>query len=115
MAHAMGAQIPGFKVEQIDSASLGEGARIKVEPPSTAASPAEHSDEDIYEDAGDLDFSHTVQGLYLSRIPKYLWEAWSKIGDDEEIQLGTIRVEGGLDDIKRVFKPESSIGNFVSS
>ncbi|KAL9030560.1 MAG: hypothetical protein Q9196_001321 [Gyalolechia fulgens] len=95
----MDAQLPGLKAEQ-DGAP--DGARIKVEPPSTAASPAAHSDDDIYEDAGDLDFSQAVQGLYLSRIPKYLWKSWSKLKDDQEIRLGTIRVEGDLDDVKRM-------------
>ncbi|KAL8756695.1 MAG: hypothetical protein Q9184_004419 [Pyrenodesmia sp. 2 TL-2023] len=89
-------------MEQIGAPIPGEGARIKVEPPSDAASPADHSDEDIYEDAGDLDFSHAVQDLYLSRIPKYLWDCWSKLGDDEEIEIGTIRVEGNLDDVRRM-------------
>lgn len=103
MATALGSQIPGFKTEQEASGMLGEGAHIKVEPPSTAPSPANHSDEeDIYEDAGDLDFSRAVDDLYLSRIPKYLWESWSQLKDDEEIQLGTIRIEGSLNDIKRV-------------
>lgn len=100
----MTTQTSDLKVEQDGPTTLGEGARIKVEPPSAAASPAEPSDEDIYEDAGDLDFSRAVQGLYLGRIPKYLWESWSNIGDDEEIELGTIRVEGSLADIKRVIK-----------
>ncbi|KAL9015668.1 MAG: hypothetical protein Q9185_006948 [Variospora sp. 1 TL-2023] len=98
----MATQIPGLKAEQDGPATLGEAARIKVEPPSAAASPADPSDEDIYEDAGDLDFSRAVQGLYLGRIPKYLWESWSNTGDDEEIELGTIRVEGSLADIKRM-------------
>lgn len=98
----MDAQLSGLKVEQdgpLDS------ARVKIEPPSTATSPTAHSDDDIYEDAGDLDFSQAVQGLYLSRIPKYLWESWSKLKDDQEIRLGTIRVEGDLDDVKRVLRP----------
>ncbi|KAL8722618.1 MAG: hypothetical protein Q9225_000924 [Loekoesia sp. 1 TL-2023] len=102
MANAVDTQIPGLKAEQDGPAIVGDGARIKVEPPSTAASPAAHSDDDIYEDAGDLDFSQASQGLYLGRIPKYLWETWSKLKDDQEIQLGTIRVEGDLDDVKRM-------------
>lgn len=80
----------------------GHEGHIKVEPPSAAASPAAHSDDDLYEDAGDLDFSRTAQGLYLTRIPKYLWESWSTLDDEEEIQIGTVRVEGGLEDVKRV-------------
>ncbi|KAI4133917.1 MAG: hypothetical protein LQ341_006106, partial [Variospora aurantia] len=67
----MATQISGLKAEQDGPATLGEAARIKVEPPSAATSPADPSDEDIYEDAGDLDFSRAVQGLYLGRIPKY--------------------------------------------
>lgn len=100
----MDAQLPGFKIEQDGSSAIGDSARIKVEPPSAAASPTAHSDDDIYEDAGDLDFSQAAQSLYLSRIPKYLWESWSKLEDDQEIHLGTIRFEGELDDIKRVFR-----------
>ncbi|KAL8842727.1 MAG: hypothetical protein Q9170_000383 [Blastenia crenularia] len=102
MSGLVGTQYPGFKVEQDAVTVSGDNARIKVEPPSPAASPAVQSDEDIYEDAGDLDFSQAVQGLYLSRIPKYLWEAWSKLDDDQEIHLGTIRVEGDLNDVKRM-------------
>ncbi|KAL8733976.1 MAG: hypothetical protein Q9166_001737 [cf. Caloplaca sp. 2 TL-2023] len=80
----------------------GDNAYVKVEPPSAAASPAAHSDEDMYEDAGDLDFSRAAQGLYLTRIPKYLWESWSNLDGDEEIQIGTVRVEGALEDVKRM-------------
>lgn len=104
MAGMMDTQLPGLKAEQEGAPGIGDSARIKVEPPSAAASPAAHSDDDIYEDAGDLDFSQAAQGLYLSRIPKYLWESWSKLEDDQEIHLGTIRVEGDLDDVKRVLR-----------
>jgi transcription initiation factor TFIIF subunit beta len=60
------------------------------------------SDEDIYEDAGDLDFSNAGQSVWLTRIPKALWEHWAHLDDDEEIQIGTVRVEGNPQDIKRV-------------
>lgn len=60
------------------------------------------SDEDIYEDTGDLDFSNSAQDVWLTRIPRPLWEKWSKLDDDEEIQIGTVRVEGDPTDIKRV-------------
>ncbi|KAL8860132.1 MAG: hypothetical protein Q9178_003396 [Gyalolechia marmorata] len=91
-----------FKTEFNGPISNGIDGTIKVEPPSAAASPAAHSDDDIYEDAGDLDFSRAVQGIYLTRIPKYLWEAWSTLDDDEEIEIGKVRIEGGLEDIKRM-------------
>jgi transcription initiation factor TFIIF subunit beta len=60
------------------------------------------SDEDIYEDTGDLDFSQAGQNVWLTRVPKVLWEHWSKLDDDEEIRIGTVRVEGDPTDIKRV-------------
>ncbi|KAG4429157.1 hypothetical protein IFR05_015357 [Cadophora sp. M221] len=67
---------------------------IKIKPePEALGSPSGFSEEDIYEDAGDLEFnpSNEFQKLYLARVPKYIWEAWSKLDDDAEIPLGTIR------------------------
>ena len=66
---------------------------IKPEPDAPGASPSAFTDDDIYEDAGDLEFSTdpAFQKLYLARVPKYVWEAWSKLDDDAEIQIGTIR------------------------
>lgn len=79
----------------------GQDSKIKPEPEGVGASPAAQ-DDDVYEDAGDLDFSGAEPGLYLTRIPKFLWEQWSKLDDNQEIQIGTLRVEGDLSDIKRV-------------
>ncbi|KAL8693135.1 MAG: hypothetical protein Q9218_001987 [Villophora microphyllina] len=102
MANPSNGQFTGIKAELDGPNMKMEDARIKVEPPSAAASPTAQSDEDIYEDAGDLDFSAAQQGLFLTRIPKYLWDSWSTLDDEQEIQLGTIRVEGALEDIKRM-------------
>lgn len=102
MANASDGQSLGIKSELERTHVKMEDAQIKVEPPSAAASPAAQSDDDIYEDAGDLDFSGARQGLFLTRIPKYLWDSWSTLDDEQEIQLGTVRVEGALEDIKRV-------------
>jgi transcription initiation factor TFIIF subunit beta len=58
------------------------------------ASPSLLDDDDVYEDAGDLEFfdpSSSQKNLYLARLPTKLWEAWSKLDDDAEIQIGTIR------------------------
>ncbi|KAL8820345.1 MAG: hypothetical protein Q9223_001425 [Gallowayella weberi] len=90
------------KIEHNGLALNGNESHVNVEPPSATTSPAAHSDDDIYEDAGDLDFSRATQSLYLTRIPKYLWESWSTLDDDEEIQIGTVRVEGSLEDVKRM-------------
>ncbi|KAI4257973.1 MAG: hypothetical protein LQ352_001406 [Teloschistes flavicans] len=102
MANASDGQSLGIKSELERTHVKMEDAQIKVEPPSAAASPAAQSDDDIYEDAGDLDFSGARQGLFLTRIPKYLWDSWSTLDDEQEIQLGTVRVEGALEDIKRM-------------
>ncbi|KAL4786634.1 transcription initiation factor IIF, beta subunit-domain-containing protein [Aspergillus varians] len=78
---------------------------IKPDPDSKDAVLADIDDEDLYEDAGDLDFTNAGQNLWLSRIPRSLWEHWSKLdkmNDDEEIQVGTIRIEGEPNNIKRV-------------
>ena len=76
--------------------------KIKPDPESNGASPAPQTDEDIYEDTGDLDFLGSERGFYLTRLPKYLWESWSKLDDNQEIRIGTVRVEGSLNDVKRV-------------
>lgn len=75
---------------------------IKPDPDSKDASLTGIYDDDIYEDAGDLDFSNAAQNVWLSRIPRSLWENWSHIDEEEEIELGTIRIEGDPKDIKRV-------------
>jgi transcription initiation factor TFIIF subunit beta len=75
---------------------------IKPDPDTKDTPSAALSDEDIYEDAGDLDFSLSSQNVWLTRIPKTLWEHWSTLDDDEEIQIGTVRVEGDATDTKRV-------------
>lgn len=68
---------------------------IKPDPEAAGASPAAFTDEDIYEDTEDLEFNTDpkYQGLYLARVPKYVWESWSELDDDAEIQIGTIRQE----------------------
>ena len=77
-----------------DAAPVKEEVAIKTE--VDGASPMA-LDDDIYEDAGDLDFwDKTVPNdpygsMYLARVPQYVWEAWDKLDDDTEIELGKIR------------------------
>ncbi|KAI9044742.1 transcription factor IIF subunit TFG2 [Aspergillus affinis] len=75
---------------------------IKADPDDKDTVLADIDDEDIYDDDGDLDFSNATQNVWMSRIPRPLWEHWASLDDDEEIQIGTIRVEGPPNDIKRV-------------
>ncbi|EGE06650.1 transcription initiation factor IIF subunit beta [Trichophyton equinum CBS 127.97] len=92
----------------MNMANLNAG-QVKAEPPANPGIKEEPdtkdtnmSDEDIYEDTGDLDFTNAFQNVWLTRIPRTLWEQWSKLDDDEEIQIGTVRVEGDPTDIKRI-------------
>lgn len=100
---SFGADIPSIKVEQ-SASNLQElrDAQVKHEPDTLGASPGSQLDDDIYEDAGDLDFAGSDQNVFLTRLPKFLWESWSKLDDDQEIQIGRVRVEGNPGDIKRV-------------
>lgn len=80
----------------------GQEAPIKSEANLREDFTSIQSDDDLYEEAGDLDFGGSTQALILARIPKFLWESWSRLGDEDEIQLGTIRFEGLGNDLKRV-------------
>lgn len=80
---------------------MADGAHVKTEPeasPGRIGTPA--SEEDLYEDAGDLEFYNkdlavNNETLYLARVPRYIWTAWMKLterlGDNDEIQIGTLR------------------------
>ena len=87
MATLQGSGIPKVKLESAPDET------VKAEPSDTP-SPFPDDDEDIYEDAGDLDFSQAQQQLWLSQIPRTLWKKLSTLQDDDEIEIGKIRVEG---------------------
>lgn len=86
----------GAGAMQIKSEPGSQGLSVKPEPQSPGAASA-FDDDDLYEDAGDLDFSKASQAVWLMRLPKYVWENWSQLKDDDEIQLGTVRVEPRAD------------------
>lgn len=95
MAGINGVSIPIMKVENAPSPQVKDEAR--------EASPSPYMEEDdVYEDAGDLDFSHSQQQFWLSRVPKSLWELWASMPEDSEVEIGTIRIEGDSSDPKRV-------------
>lgn len=79
---------------------------IKPDPDTVTSLPVVMSDDDIYEDAGDLEFADlnpatnpAAADVYLTHVPKYLYEAWAGLDDDEEIRVGTVRkwIEVGKD------------------
>lgn len=67
---------------------------VKIKPdPATATGPS-LMDEDDYEDTGELHIrgDRMSNQAWLAKIPKWLWEAWIDIAEDEEVELGKIRV-----------------------
>ena len=96
MATLQGTGIPRVKLES------GPDQTMKLEAPEDTPSPFVDEDEDMYEDAGDVDFSQAQQHLWLSHIPRSLWETLSKLQDDDEIEIGKIRVEGPESNPSRV-------------
>jgi hypothetical protein len=98
--------VPSVKIENDLSAAAVDHTDtfIKPDPESLAATPSGYADDDIYEDAGDLDFSQCDPQLWLMRLPKYIWEKWANIAEDDEIKLGKIRVEKLVEDGKEQSK-----------
>ena len=103
-ATTFGATIPVVKKDSEAGAYTMNGTDppIKSDFEAGGLSPGGHSEEDIYEDAGDLDFGCSAQEIYLTRVPKALWKTWSQLDADEEIHLGTVRIEGDVENPKRV-------------
>jgi hypothetical protein len=87
MATLQGSSIPKVKLEGPPDTT------IKHEPTDTP-SPFPNEDDDMYEDAGDVDFSQVQQQIWLSHVPRTLWEKLSTLQDDDEIEIGRVRVEG---------------------
>ncbi|KAL8303545.1 hypothetical protein RB600_007142 [Gaeumannomyces tritici] len=57
----------------------------------------EAAEDDPLEEGGDLEFYDKAaddpkyDNMYLARVPNYVWEAWDKLPDDAEIEVGRIR------------------------
>ncbi|MCJ1396405.1 hypothetical protein MMC18_009295 [Xylographa bjoerkii] len=98
MAAGFHGDVPPIKTEHGEGNEPDFKPKIKFNVPS----PEAQSEEDIYEDAGDLDFTSFKQNVFLTRLPKFLWTSWSQMDGDAEIELGTMRVEGDLDNPKRM-------------
>ncbi|KAI1324036.1 transcription initiation factor IIF, beta subunit-domain-containing protein [Xylariaceae sp. FL0255] len=71
---------------------------IKQDPDGTAASPAVLSDDDMYEETGDLEFvdldpntNPAAGNAYLAHVPKYLYDVCTHYGAESDIQIGTVR------------------------
>lgn len=49
-------------------------------------------DEELYEDAGDLDMAPGGKAVWLVKLPSFVAERWNDIDEDEEIVLGVVKV-----------------------
>lgn len=87
MATVQGQTIPSVKVE------AEQNGDVKQEDEDVDM-PSPYMDDDADDETPDLDFKQAQQQLWISHVPKGLWEVWSKLSDDAEIELGTLRVEG---------------------
>ena len=96
---SMYSDAPSIKVDPAQSLANGQDPHIKPDPEALGASPGPQLEDDIYEDTGDLEFAGAESEFYLTKLPKFLWETWSKLDDNQEVQIGTIRVEGGLQNL----------------
>jgi hypothetical protein len=76
---------------------------IKPDPDRATASPGALSDDDVYEDAGDLEFydpsipNDPYGSVYLTHLPKYLYDQWAQLNEDEELVIGKVRTWNEVD------------------
>jgi hypothetical protein len=92
--------LPRVKVEGV------QDGPIKAEPADVdMPSPYMDGDDDELDEGGDLDFGYAQRQLWLTQIPKRLWESLEEVkgqGPDDEIEIGTLRVEGPENNPSRV-------------
>lgn len=84
----MATQIPTMKLEPAPD------DHVKMELAEDTPSPYMDDIDEAIEDAGDLDFSQAQTKFWLTHLPRSLWESLSHMGEDDEVVLGTMRVEG---------------------
>lgn len=81
---------------------LEGGANVKLEDAHSPASLASDQFMDDVEDDPELSTNEAQKALWMARFPPWLWAALEHANDDEEIDLGTIRIEGSFDNPDRV-------------
>lgn len=90
----MATSIPTVKVE-------GDYGNVKMEDVSSPSAASEQFMDDADDDP-ELSTEDATKTLWMSKLPKHLWEVLAKAGDDDEIEIGTIRVEGSFENPERV-------------
>lgn len=74
----------------MNGVKIEDDVNVKQEAESTA--PTAFMDDDEDEDTGELQIPNPLNGIYLTWVPKMLWDSWASINEDEEIQVGLVRV-----------------------
>lgn len=86
---------------------------VKMEDVNSPSAASEQYADDV-EDDPELNTENAHKILWMSKLPKYLWEALENVNDDGEIEIGTIRVEGAFDSPERVSLMLNNAQNFQS-
>ncbi|KAK5073863.1 hypothetical protein LTS08_002037 [Lithohypha guttulata] len=86
---------------------------VKMEDVNSPSAASEQYADDV-EDDPELNTENAHKILWMSKLPKYLWEALENANDDDEIEIGTIRVEGAFDNPERVSLMLNNAQNFQS-
>ena len=81
---------PPIKAEPGMSSS-SNNPHVKAEPGMDSPN-LKMEDDDLYEDAGDLDTSRGDKPVWLVKLPSFLAERWKDLDDDEEITLGVVKI-----------------------
>jgi transcription initiation factor TFIIF subunit beta len=90
---------PGVKLEPGIKPEPG----MEMDTDDVKPSPGGFVDDELYEDAGDLEFYDATQPLdpqgnaFLAHLPKYLYDQWAELGDDEELVVGKVRTWQDVD------------------
>ena len=65
-------------------------------------------DDDMYEDAGDLDLSGGGRPVWLVKLPQFIADRWNELNDDEEITLGVVKLPPQASDEPSVCVPSGA-------
>ena len=65
---------------------------VGVKQESISIDSAALMNDDEEEDTGELNIPSSLRGIWLTWIPRMLWDSWASLNEDEEIQVGLVRV-----------------------
>jgi transcription initiation factor TFIIF subunit beta len=84
---------PTTKAEPRVKFEQGIKSESSMTPPELKQEMGYADDDELYEDAGDLDMTQADRAVWLVKLPSFLAERWRDIDLDEEITLGVVKVD----------------------